>query len=100
MLEFVGNLGAVPSCCFAVLCRGPTLDTSGGNRDFWILEGVRAGRVPGTVGEIIVVCTLGGGDLRGVGAPLEIPWAPNGDARVACWAYEWRDHCCTCGMHP
>jgi hypothetical protein len=34
ILEFVGNLGAVPSCCLALICRGPTLDTSGGNRDF------------------------------------------------------------------
>jgi hypothetical protein len=31
MLEFEGNLGAVPSCCFALFCRGPTVVTSGGN---------------------------------------------------------------------
>ena len=67
MLDFVGNLGVVPSCCFAVICRRLTLDTSRGNRDFWILEGVRVDRVPGAVGEIMVVCTLGGGEARGVG---------------------------------
>ncbi len=66
MLEFVGNLGEVLSCCFAMFCRGPTLDTSGGNSDFWILEGVQVGGVPGAVGEIVVVCTLGGGEPRGV----------------------------------
>ncbi len=42
----------------------------GGNRDFWILEGVQVGRVPGAVGEIVVVCTLGGGEPRGVGDTL------------------------------
>jgi hypothetical protein len=46
------------------------MDTSGGNRDFWILEGARVGRVPGTFGEIVVMCTLGGGVLRGVGDTL------------------------------
>ncbi len=61
----------VASCCFAMFCHGPTLDTCGGNRDFWILEGARVGRVPGAVGEIIVVCTLGGGEPRGVGDTLE-----------------------------
>ncbi len=70
VLEFVGNLGAVPSCYFAMFGRGPTLDTSGGNRDFWILEGAQVGRVPGAVGEIVVVCTLGGGESRGVGDTL------------------------------
>jgi hypothetical protein len=64
------NLGAVPSCCFATFCHGPTLDTSGENRDFWILEGARVGRVPGAVREIVVVCTLGGGEPRGVGDTL------------------------------
>jgi hypothetical protein len=70
MLELVGNLGAVPSCCFAMFCRGPTLDTSVGNRDFCILEGAQGGRVPGAVREIVVVCTLGGGESRGVGDTL------------------------------
>jgi hypothetical protein len=70
MLVFVGNLGAVPSCCFAVLCRRLTLDTSGGNRDIWTLVGARVDRVPGAVGEIVVVCTLGGGEPRGVGDTL------------------------------
>jgi hypothetical protein len=64
MLEFGGTLGAVPICCFAMFCRGPTLDTSGGNRDFWMLEGAQVGRVPGTFEEIVVVCTLGGGVPR------------------------------------
>jgi hypothetical protein len=49
-----------------MLCRGPTLDTSGRNRDFWILESAQVGRVLGTFGEIVVVCTLGGGVPRGV----------------------------------
>jgi hypothetical protein len=53
-----------------MFCRGPTLETSGGNRDFWILEGTRVGSVPGTFGEIVVVCTLGGGVPRGVGDTL------------------------------
>jgi hypothetical protein len=70
MLEFVGKLGAVPSCCFAMFCHGPTLDTSRGNRDFWMLEGVQVGRMLGAVGEIVVVCTLGGGEPRGVGDTL------------------------------
>jgi hypothetical protein len=70
MLEFVGNLGAVPSCCFSMVCCGLTLDTSGGDRDFWILEGVQVGRFPGAVREIVVVCTLGGGEPRGVGDTL------------------------------
>ncbi len=70
MLEFVGNLGAVPSCCFAMFCHGPTLDTSGGNRDSWILEGAQVGRVLGAVGEIVVVCTLDFGEPRGVGDTL------------------------------
>ncbi len=70
MLEFVGNLGAVPNCCFAMFCCGPTLDTFGANRDFWILEGAQVGRVLGAVGEIMVMCTLEGGEPRGVGETL------------------------------
>jgi hypothetical protein len=70
MLKFVGNLGAVPSCCFAVICRGITLDTSGGNRYFWTLVGAQVGKVPGAVREIVVVCTLGDGEPRGVGDTL------------------------------
>jgi hypothetical protein len=70
MLEFVGNMGAVPSCCLAMFCHGPTLDTSRGNRDFWILEDARLSRVPGAVREIVVVCTLGVGEPRGVGDTL------------------------------
>ncbi len=72
LLEFVGNLGAVPSCCFAFLCLcpGPTLETSGGDRDFWILVSAQVGRVMGTIGEIVVVCTLGGGEPREVGDTL------------------------------
>jgi hypothetical protein len=70
MLEFVGNLGAVPSCCFAVICRGLTLETSGGDRDFRTLVGVQVGRVSGAVREIVVVCTLGGGKPRGIGDTL------------------------------
>jgi hypothetical protein len=70
MLEFVGNLGAVLDCCFAMFCHGPTLDTSRGNRDFSILEVAQVGRVLGTFGEILVVCTLGGGVPRGVGDTL------------------------------
>jgi hypothetical protein len=52
MLEFVGNLGKVPSCCFVLFCHRPTVDTSGGNRDFWILEGAQVGRVPGAVDDL------------------------------------------------
>ncbi len=70
MLEFVGHLDAVPSCCLAMICCGPTLDMPGGNRDFWILEGARLGRLPNVVGEIVVVCTLGSGEPRGVGDTL------------------------------
>jgi hypothetical protein len=70
MLVFVGNLGAVPSCCFAVICRGLTLGMSGGNRDIWTLVGAQVGRVLGAVREIIVVCTLGGGEPRRVGDTL------------------------------
>ena len=70
MLVFVGNLGAVPSCYFAVICCGLTLDKSGGNRDIWTLVGVQVGRVPGVVRDIVVVCTLGGGVPRGVGSTL------------------------------
>jgi hypothetical protein len=55
MLEIVGKLGAVTSCYFAMFCRGPTQDTSLGNRDFWILEGAQGGRLPGAVREIVVV---------------------------------------------
>jgi hypothetical protein len=53
-----------------MFCRKPTLDTSGGNRDFLILKGAQVGRVPGADGEIVVVCTLGGGEPRGVGNTL------------------------------
>jgi hypothetical protein len=41
-----------------------------GNRDFWILEGAQVGRVPGTFGEIVVMCKLGGGVPGGVGDNL------------------------------
>jgi hypothetical protein len=81
MLEIVGNLGSVPSYCFALFCRRPTLDTSGRNRVFWILEGERVGRVLGTIGEIVVVCTLGGGVPRGVGDTL-------GDSMGSRWGCE------------
>jgi hypothetical protein len=80
-LDFVENLGAVPCCCCAMFCRGPTLDTSGGKRDFWELEGAQVGRVSGTMGEIIVVCTLGGGVPRGVGTTL-------GDSVGSWWGWE------------
>jgi hypothetical protein len=70
MLVFVGKLGAVPSCCCAVFFRGPTLGTSGGNRGIWTLVGARVGRGPGAVGEIVLVCTLGGGELWGVSDTL------------------------------
>jgi hypothetical protein len=70
MLVFLGNLVTVPSCCFAVLCPGLTLGTSGGNRDIWTLGGAVVGRVPGAVGDIVVVCTLGCGEPRGVGDTL------------------------------
>jgi hypothetical protein len=70
MLEFVGDLGAVPSCCFAMFCCRSTLDTSRGDRDFWILEGARVGRVPGTFGEFVLLCTLGDGVPREVGDTL------------------------------
>jgi hypothetical protein len=73
LLVFVGNLGAVPSCCFVVICRGLTLGTSGGNRDVWTLVGTLVGMVLGDVGDFVVVCTLGGGELRGWVTPLEIP---------------------------
>jgi hypothetical protein len=65
----VGDLGAVPSCCFAVICRGLTLDTSGG-KDIWTLVGAQKGMVPDAAGEVVVVCTLGGGEPRGVGDTL------------------------------
>jgi hypothetical protein len=81
MLVFVGNLGAVPSCCFAVLCRVLTLGTSGGDRDIWTLVGVQVGRVPGVVRDIVVVCTLGGGEPRGVGDIL-------GDSVSSQWGRE------------
>jgi hypothetical protein len=70
LLVFVGNLGAVLSCCFAVICHRITLGTSGGNIDIWTLVGVWVGRVPGAVREILVVCTLGGGEPCGVGDTL------------------------------
>jgi hypothetical protein len=53
-----------------MLCHGPTLGTSRGNRDIWILVGAQVGRFLGDVGEIVVVCTLGGGEPRGVGDTL------------------------------
>jgi hypothetical protein len=70
MLDFVGNLGVVPSCCFAVICRRLTLDTSRGNRDFWTLVGSLVGKVSGVFREIVVVCILGGGEPRGEGDTL------------------------------
>jgi hypothetical protein len=66
----VGDLGAVPSCCFAVICRGLTLDTSRGNRDIRTLLGAQVGMVTGAVGEVVLVCTLEGGEPRGVGNTL------------------------------
>jgi hypothetical protein len=84
LLVFGGKLGAVPSCCFAMLCCSPTLGTSGGKRDFWILVGAKVGRVLGDVREIIVVCTLGGGEPKGVGDTLgdsvSFRWGCVGDA--------------------
>ena len=62
--------GAVPSCCCAVLCHGLALGTFGGNRCIWTLVGAQVDRVPGAVREIVVVCTLGGGEPRGVGDTL------------------------------
>jgi hypothetical protein len=62
--------GAVPSCCCAVLCRGLALGMFWGNRGICTLVGARVGRVQGAVGEIVVVCTLGGGEPRGVGDTL------------------------------
>jgi hypothetical protein len=50
--------------------RGPTLDTSGGNRIIWTLEDAQVGSMLGTFGETVVGCTLGGGVLRGVGSTL------------------------------
>ncbi len=34
------------------------------------MVGARVGRVPGAVGEFVVVCTFGGGEPRGVGDTL------------------------------
>ncbi len=62
--------GAVPSYCCAVLCRGLALGTFGGNRGVWTLVGVQVGRAPGFVGEIVAVCTPGGGEPREVGDNL------------------------------
>jgi hypothetical protein len=62
--------GAVLSCCCAVLCCRLTLGTFWGNRGIWTLMGARVGRLPGAVGEIVVVCTLGGGEPRRVGDTL------------------------------
>jgi hypothetical protein len=81
LLVFSGNLSAVPSCCFAVICRGLTLGTSGGNRGIWTLVGAQVGRVPVDVGEIVVVCTLGGGEPRWVGDTL-------GDSVSSRWGWE------------
>jgi hypothetical protein len=66
----VGDLGAVPSCCFAVICHGLTLDTSGGSRDVWTQVGAQVGGMLGAVGEVLVVCTFGDGEPRGVGDTL------------------------------
>jgi hypothetical protein len=62
--------GAVPSCCCVGLCCGLALGTFRGNRRIWTLVGARVGRVPSVVREIVVVCTLGGGEPRGVGDTL------------------------------
>jgi hypothetical protein len=84
LLVFIGNLGAVPSCCFAMLCRSLTLGTSGGNRDIWTLVGARVGRVLGDVGEIAVVCTLRDSEPRGVveslGGSTSSQWGSKGGA--------------------
>ncbi len=69
VIDVVGE-DAVPSCCCAVLCHGLALGTFGGNRCIWTLVGAQVDRVPGAVGEIVVVCTLGGGEPRGVGDTL------------------------------
>jgi hypothetical protein len=53
-----------------MFCRGPTPDNSGGNRFFWTLEGEQVGSLPGTLGEIIVGCTLEGGMHTGVRGTL------------------------------
>jgi hypothetical protein len=81
MLVFVVNLGAAPSCCFAMLCHSSTLRTSGRNRDDWTLVGVQVGRVLGDSGEIVVVCTIGGGEPRGVGDTL-------GESVSSRWGHE------------
>jgi hypothetical protein len=69
VISVVGE-GAVPSCCCAVLCHRLALGMFGGNRGIWTLVGARVGGVPGAVGEFVVVCTLGGGEPRGVGDTL------------------------------
>jgi hypothetical protein len=53
-----------------MFCRGPTTDNSRGNRFFWALEGEQVVSLPGTLQEIIVGCTLGGGVHRQVGGTL------------------------------
>jgi hypothetical protein len=84
LLVFVGNLCAVPSCCIVVICCGFTLGTSRGNRDIRTLVGVVLGRVLGDVGEIVVVCTLGGGEPRRVddtlGDSVSFQWGCEGGA--------------------
>jgi hypothetical protein len=70
MIWRVIGVVAVPSCCCAVLYRRLALGTFGGNRGIWTLVGAQVGRIPGVVGEIVVVCTLGGGEPRGVGDTL------------------------------
>jgi hypothetical protein len=41
-----------------------------GEQRYLDIGGAQVGRVPGVVGEIVVVCTLGGGEPRGVGDTL------------------------------
>jgi hypothetical protein len=53
-----------------MFCHGPTLDTSGGNRNVWTLQGALVGSMPGPFEETIVGCTLGGGVPGGVGGTL------------------------------
>ncbi len=72
ILRVIGVVGegAVLSCCCTVLCRGLALGTFGGNRGIWTLVGAQVGRVPGAVREIVVVCTLEGGEPRELGDTL------------------------------
>ena len=59
------------------------------------LVDAQVGRVPGAVGEIIVVCTLEGGEPRGVGDTLVDSVKSDVDARVVHWVCEWWGYCCT-----